>query len=41
MKATAMVRYYAKPMLLIEFDDKKPFSLQAQYIYMYLYFINK
>jgi len=30
-QATAMVRYYAKPMLLIEFDDKKPFSLQGKY----------
>ena len=26
-----MTRFYAKPMLLIEFDDKKPFSLQGKY----------
>ena len=30
-QATAMTRFYAKPMLLIEFDDKKPFSLQGKY----------
>ena len=28
-QATAMTRFYAKPMLLIEFDSNKPFALQA------------
>ncbi|KAF2358147.1 ERCC4 domain [Trinorchestia longiramus] len=28
-QATAMTRHYAKPMLLIEFDQNKPFHLQA------------
>lgn len=28
-QATAMTRYYAKPMLLIEFDQNKPFDLQV------------
>jgi len=30
-QATAMTRFYKKPMLLIEFDEKKPFSLQGKY----------
>ena len=30
-QATAMTRFYNSPMLLIEFDDKKPFSLQGKY----------
>jgi len=30
-QATSMTRFYQKPMLLIEFDDKKPFSLQGKY----------
>ncbi len=30
-QATAMSRYYAKPMLLIEFDESKPFALQGKY----------
>lgn len=28
-QALAMTRYYAKPMLLIEFDQNKPFDLQV------------
>lgn len=28
-QAVAMSRYYAKPMLLIEFDPNKPFGLQV------------
>ena len=31
-QATAMTRFYAKPMLLIEFDSNKPFALQVQLI---------
>lgn len=30
-QAVAMTRYYAKPMLLIEFDQNKPFDLQGRY----------
>ncbi|KAE8742861.1 hypothetical protein FOCC_FOCC011542 [Frankliniella occidentalis] len=30
-QATAMSRHYSKPMLLIEFDHKKPFALQGRY----------
>ena len=30
-QATAMSRFYIKPMLLIEFDTNKPFSLQGKY----------
>ena len=30
-QATAMTRFYAKPMLLIEFDQNKPFALQGKY----------
>ncbi|CAH0391346.1 unnamed protein product [Bemisia tabaci] len=30
-QALAMTRYYTKPMLLIEFDPKKPFALQGHY----------
>lgn len=30
-QATAMTRHYQKPMLLIEFDHKKPFALQGRY----------
>ncbi|KAJ8664216.1 hypothetical protein QAD02_005253 [Eretmocerus hayati] len=30
-QAIAMTRYYAKPMLLIEFDQNKPFCLQGNY----------
>merc|ERR1711874_48800 len=30
-QATAMTRFYARPMLLIEFDQNKPFSLQGKY----------
>merc|ERR1711972_602697 len=30
-QATSMARFYAKPMLLIEFDTNKPFSLQGKY----------
>ena len=30
-QATAMTRFYAKPMLLIEFDHNKPFALQGKY----------
>ncbi|XP_058796659.1 DNA repair endonuclease XPF [Phymastichus coffea] len=30
-QAVAMSRYYAKPMLLIEFDPNKPFGLQGKY----------
>ena len=30
-QATAMTRFYAKPMLLIEFDEKKPFALQGKF----------
>ena len=30
-QATAMTRYYAKPMLLIEFDQNKPFDLQVNF----------
>ncbi|XP_067003038.2 DNA repair endonuclease XPF isoform X2 [Anabrus simplex] len=30
-QALAMTRHYAKPMLLIEFDQRKPFVLQGQY----------
>ncbi|XP_065217330.1 DNA repair endonuclease XPF isoform X2 [Planococcus citri] len=30
-QALAMTRYYAKPMLLIEFDQNKPFDLQGRY----------
>lgn len=30
-QATAMTRYYAKPMLLIEFDQNKPFGLQVKF----------
>ena len=30
-QATAMTRFYAKPMLLIEFDSNKPFALQGKY----------
>ncbi|CAB0034499.1 unnamed protein product [Trichogramma brassicae] len=30
-QAVAMTRYYAKPMLLIEFDQNKPFGLQGNY----------
>ena len=26
-----MMRFYAKPMLLIEFDQNKPFALQGKY----------
>lgn len=29
-QATAMTRYYSKPMLLIEFDKDKPFDLQVR-----------
>lgn len=30
-QAQAMTRYYAKPILLIEFDESKPFVLQGKY----------
>lgn len=30
-QATSMTRFYAMPMLLIEFDSNKPFSLQGKY----------
>ena len=30
-QATSMSRFYTKPMLLIEFDTNKPFSLQGKY----------
>ena len=30
-QATSMMRFYAKPMLLIEFDQNKPFALQGKY----------
>jgi len=30
-QATSMTRFYTKPMLLIEFDSNKPFSLQGKY----------
>ena len=30
-QATSMTRFYAKPMLLIEFDQSKPFALQGKY----------
>ena len=30
-QATAMSRFYTKPMLLIEFDHNKPFALQGKY----------
>ena len=30
-QATAMSRFYTNPMLLIEFDTNKPFSLQGKY----------
>ena len=30
-QATSMTRFYAKPMLLIEFDAGKPFALQGKY----------
>ena len=30
-QATAMTRFYTKPMLLIEFDHDKPFALQGKY----------
>lgn len=30
-QATSMTRFYAKPMLLIEFDQNKPFALQGKY----------
>lgn len=30
-QAQAMTRYYAKPILLIEFDESKPFVLQGRY----------
>jgi len=30
-QATSMTRFYSKPMLLIEFDSNKPFSLQGKY----------
>ncbi|XP_011868390.1 PREDICTED: DNA repair endonuclease XPF [Vollenhovia emeryi] len=30
-QAVSMTRYYAKPMLLIEFDQNKPFSFQGHY----------
>ena len=32
-QATNMTRFYAKPMLLIEFDQNKPFALQGKYYY--------
>lgn len=32
-QAVAMTRHYAKPMLLIEFDQNKPFCFQV-YIYI-------
>lgn len=31
-QALAMCRHYVKPMLLIEFDQNKPFTLQVVYI---------
>lgn len=31
-QAVQMVRYYAKPVLLIEFDQNKPFHLQGRYM---------
>ena len=30
-QATSMTRFYARPMLLIEFDQNKPFALQGKY----------
>lgn len=30
-QAVAMTRHYAKPMLLIEFDQNKPFDLQVSH----------
>lgn len=30
-QATIMTRHYAKPMLLIEFDQNKPFDLQVNF----------
>ena len=30
-QATSMTRFYARPMLLIEFDQNKPFALQGRY----------
>ena len=30
-QATSMSRFYSRPMLLIEFDTNKPFSLQGKY----------
>ncbi len=31
-QATNMTRFYARPMLLIEFDHNKPFALQGRYL---------
>ena len=31
---TAMTRHYKKPVLLIEFDENKPFSLQVSYAWV-------
>ena len=30
-QATSMTRFYTRPMLLIEFDQNKPFALQGKY----------
>lgn len=35
----SMTRYYAKPILLIEFDQNKPFALQVRYLLILLFCI--
>ena len=36
-QALMMCRYYTKPILLIEFDQNKPFDLQVIFLLNYIY----
>lgn len=38
-QALMMCRYYTKPILLIEFDQNKPFDLQVVIFYFFILFI--
>ena len=40
-QATAMTRFYAKPMLLIEFDSNKPFALQVEFYYLIVFHLSQ
>lgn len=38
-QALMMCRYYTKPILLIEFDQNKPFDLQVIFFLCYVYIL--